>query len=201
MADTTIGGLSQGIPDKGSAIIPFSDGSTTYKTSPSGIVAASPGSVIQVVQGVKTDTQLILGTTYTDVVGLSATIKPRSSSNKILISASVYGGNSGYYGYLRLNRNGTDICMPTDVGSRTNAACSAILGLYTANGGTGYAVTCANITFLDSPNTTNLLSYKIRASSYDSTQYTRINGSYTFRDTANYDPITVSTITLSEIAG
>ena len=200
MADVTISGLSPSTPNKDTAIIPYSDGSTTYKTSPSGIVAAAPGCMIQVVQSVKTDTQLIAGASYVDVTGLSASIKPASAANKILVSACVHGGNSSYMGYIRLNRNGTDICMPTGAGSRTNAACAATLGLYAYNP-TIYAITCATVTFLDSPGTTDALSYKIRACAYDDASYTTINSSHANRDTANYDPVTVSTITLMEIAG
>ena len=199
MADVTISGLSPATPSKNTAVIPFSDGSTTYRTAASGIVAASPGTVLQVVQGVKTDTQLIGGISYVDVIGLSASIKPISASNKILVSACVHGGNSTYLGYIRLNRNDTDICMPTAVGSRTNAACSATIGSYSSN--TLYAISCANVTFLDSPGTTNVLSYKIRACAWDAGSFTMINSSYSNRDTANYDPVTVSTITLTEIAG
>ena len=198
MADTTISQLSLATPNS-LASVPFSDGTTTYKTSPSGIVAAAPGCMIQVIQSVKTDTQLIVGASYVDVTGLSASIKPASAANKILVSACVYGGNSEYLGYIRLNRNGTDICMPTGAGSRTNAACAATIGSYAST--TVYAITCATVTFLDSPGTTDVLSYKIRACAYSDISYTRINSSYANRDTVNYDPVTVSTITLMEIAG
>lgn len=200
MADVTISGLSEGLPNKNSAIIPYSDGTTTLKTSPSGIVAASPGCILQVVQSVKLDRQAINGTTYVDITGLSLSITPKSTSNKIHITASVWGGDSGYMGYLRLNRNGTDICMPTDVNSRTIAACTASLGTYSGSS-TVYSITCANINFLDSPNSISQLTYKIRGCSYDASQVLRINSSYQNRDTANYDPITVSTITAMEIAG
>ena len=54
MADVTISGLSPASPNKNSAIIPFSDGSTTYRTAPSGIVAASPGCILQVKQAIRT---------------------------------------------------------------------------------------------------------------------------------------------------
>jgi hypothetical protein len=199
MADVTIAGLSPGIPNKNTATIPFSDGSTTYKTSASGIVAAAPGCTLQVVQSVKTDTQLITGVSYVDVTGLSVSIQPRSAANKILVCACVHGGNSTYLGYVRLRRNDTDICMPTGAGDRINAACAATIGSYASN--TIYAISCANVTFLDSPNTADLVTYKIRACAWDAASFTRINSSYSNRDTSNYDPVTVSTITLMEIAG
>ncbi len=49
MADVTISGLNSASPSKDTATIPFTDGTTTYKTTPAGIVAAAPGSIIQIV--------------------------------------------------------------------------------------------------------------------------------------------------------
>ena len=95
MADTTISGLSPATPNKGSAIIPFSDGSTTYKTSPSGIVAASPGCMIQMVKSTDADyIAQIVNTagqgTNTWVPGLSATITPRSTTSTIMMHIDAY---------------------------------------------------------------------------------------------------------------
>jgi len=82
MADVTISQLSQGIPNKNSAEIPYSDGTTTLKTSPSGIVAASPGTVIQSVYG-KDNTNY-----YFPDPGNSAPINLTSSINFIKKFAS-----------------------------------------------------------------------------------------------------------------
>ena len=46
---------------------------------------ASGGGIIQVVQTVKTDDASTTSNSYTDITGLSVTITPRSTSNKILI--------------------------------------------------------------------------------------------------------------------
>jgi hypothetical protein len=87
MADVTISGLSPVSPNKNSAIIPFSDGSTTYRTAPSGIVAASPGTVIQTIclnnAGAGVHSQSISsgkGATFNTL-----TITPSFSTSKILI--------------------------------------------------------------------------------------------------------------------
>jgi hypothetical protein len=102
MADVTINQLSEGLPNKSSAIIPFSDGTTTYKTSPSGIVAASPGCILQVKQAIRT-TGLQHSTTqgWDDISGVSIDITPSSSNSKFLISWSgavsvnyAYGGST-----------------------------------------------------------------------------------------------------------
>ena len=112
MADITISGLSQGIPDKNTAIIPYSDGSTTYKTSPSAIVAASPGSVLQVVQAYKTDLwSTTTRDTWQTVPGLTVSITVKSLLNRVLVEGNITGGRSffgeggGYDAVIRLLKN------------------------------------------------------------------------------------------------
>ena len=107
MADVTISGLSEGVPNKSSAIIPYSDGSTTYKTSPSGIVAASPGCILQVVFGTSS-TQVIHTATYADVISLAMTIKGINSKVLININQHVNTGQDTGYGF-RMLRDSTVI--------------------------------------------------------------------------------------------
>ena len=95
MADVTINGLNIASPNKNSAVIPFSDGSTTYKTSPSGIVAASPGTVIQTVFG-KDTTYYVFpnpGASFAPINNTSTiNFVKRFASSKVLISISAYVG-------------------------------------------------------------------------------------------------------------
>ena len=119
MADTTISGLSQGIPNKSSAIIPYSDGTTTLRTAPSGIVAASPGSVLQIVRS--SDIYFfseLYNTVNAWVPGLSATITPKSSTSTILIDIDahvlLFANNTTkigqvIYGAYRIKKNSTEI--------------------------------------------------------------------------------------------
>jgi hypothetical protein len=102
MADVSISGLSEGIPSKNSAVIPYSDGSNTYRTAPSGIVAASPGCILQVKQAIRT-TGLQHSSTqgWDDISGVNVNITPTSSNSKFLISWSgavsvnyAYGGST-----------------------------------------------------------------------------------------------------------
>ena len=107
MADVTISGLSEGVPNKSSAIIPYSDGSTTYKTSPSGIVAASPGCILQVVFGTSS-TQVIHTATYADVISLAMTI--RGTNSKVLININQHAATGQDTGYgFRMLRDSTVI--------------------------------------------------------------------------------------------
>ena len=162
MADATINQLSEGVPNKNTAAIPYTDGTTTYKTSPSGIVAASPGSILQVVQTYKTDEQSLAAVTpntYYDVSGLSCNIIPKVSNSKILISASVYvDGATGLGVGARLLRNNNPVGNSSS-GQSTNRNFGAAW-LY------GGAFTPAVIPtqFLDSPSYTSgeSLTYKVQ---------------------------------------
>jgi hypothetical protein len=114
MADVTISGLNSASPNKDTAVIPFSDGSTTYKTSPRGIVAASPGCILQVLQGFKSDTwttQALIANGGEAIPNLGVTITPRSASSKILVSFSVTGNgtNGATQIYFKLRRGNTEV--------------------------------------------------------------------------------------------
>ena len=67
------------------------------------------GKVLQVVQVVKSDTFSSSSATLVDITGLSASITPSSSSNKILVmvSLSIGGNDSGLRLMTKLFRNST----------------------------------------------------------------------------------------------
>jgi hypothetical protein len=181
MADTTISGLSPSTPNKDTAIIPFSDGSTTYKTSPSGIVAASPGSVIQVVS-VSNIAEINIGDSPGYINNLSIT--PKFASSKILVTMGTIAhrtvGNTSDYYEINLVRNS----WPTRLSLLADAALYQSLG----NGQREFYCT----TYLDSPNTTSSVSYRgyvIRLNGTSGSSYATFNISNT------------GYITLQEIAG
>jgi hypothetical protein len=201
MADVTISGLSPAIPNKNSAIIPFSDGSTTYRTAPSGIVAASPGSILQVLQAVYDDEADVatLNKDWTDVPSLSVVIIPRSTSSKIHLRSIIHQvfsatttcnfrfmRNSTVVGVGRsgAGSNGTS---PEDVASfrsatPNNAWCNPAVG-----------------EFIDAPNTTNQITYKVMYKPYYRDARTmRWNNS--FGETGDRFRV-ISTLTIQEIAG
>ena len=80
--------------------------STTVPTS-----KQPAGSVLQVVQAVKTDTQTFNANTYSAISSLSAVITPTSTSSKILVQAVIHigtsGGNEGVGG--KLYRNSSEV--------------------------------------------------------------------------------------------
>lgn len=108
------------------------------------------GAVLQVVQG-SSSTGVINNTgTYADT-GLTATITPASSANKILIKASVpfQLGTNGGSGQLQFNivRNSTELVSNLSV---NNVSAIVQLGL------------CQMMLWLDSPSTTSATTYKIQ---------------------------------------
>lgn len=144
------------------------------------------GAVLQVVQATTTTSATSTTTTYADT-NLVATITPTSTSSKILVVVSqaveTYASNSTHMG-LRILRGAIVLFTNERVwGDNTNAA-NDLMGT-------------ASISYLDSPNSTDALTYKTQFSRAQNT-----SGSY-----GNYcavqpgGGITPSTITLMEIAG
>lgn len=190
MPDVTISQLSTGIPNKNTATIPYSDGTTTLKASPAGIVAASPGCILQVKSF--TYTSKFLTTSNNPVSAFYVDITPTSSNSTFLVSSSLTRccdswNNGPHFTYIDRHINGV----------RTQL-------YYTrANNWAGNVSDTWNNVFsipmeiLDNPNTLLPLRYVISIASLASTQ-SAINGR------ARSDESSVwgnSTITVREIAG
>ena len=154
------------------------------------------GSVLQTLQGSKTDTSAISSTSFTDI-GLSVSITPKSTSSKILVKVILFGYAGHYVGKSRVMRDSTELGRAASANNRPAEALpfsqppdldGAMMGISTE--------------ILDSPSTTSAITYKIQtACRADGTQATYINRSESDRDTTSYDPRTVSYITVMEIAG
>tara|TARA_B100000424_G_scaffold135684_1_gene102954 strand:+ start:45 stop:581 length:537 start_codon:yes stop_codon:yes gene_type:complete len=121
--------------------------------------AMTTGSVLQVVQTFKADSTSFTSnssSTYADITGMSVTITPSSSSNKVLVSfvASVSTNSSDRNNSIKLLRGSTDICKST-AGSSLNATIvdKTFDGKYIMN---------FTQTFLDSPSTTSATTYKLQ---------------------------------------
>lgn len=154
------------------------------------------GSVIQVVQGVRTTTLVIDSASYVEF--LSATITPLSASSKILISATVNGSMSANgSAFLSLFRGSSQIAIGTDANG--NPKVSFALD----NGGVvGDAEVSGGLTWLDSPNTTSSISYSVRGNrGPDSAGRLNINRSNNYPSSTTWDKNSVSSITLMEISG
>ena len=152
----------------------------------------SSGKILQVVQVTKTDTFTTTSTSFTDVTGLSASITPISTSNKVLVNASnQVGGSATSRGALKLLRGSTDIYIGDAASSRTRAT------IFTHPRG-GAHVMSSGIIFLDSPSSTSSTTYKIQAE-VESGQTLAINRSGDDTDNSGYYR-TPSSITLMEVS-
>ena len=118
-----------------------------------------PAGVSQVVQDTKLDTFTTTSTSFVTITGLSASITPRSSSNKILVVVDLKGWvQNAQHGSIQLRRDSTTIYIGDADGSRDRAT---VAGLYEHGSptnpiGTGFAM------FLDSPSTTSQITYTLR---------------------------------------
>ncbi len=173
-------------------------------TASSGIVGLTStgmpaGSIIQVKQTHKTDAFSSSGTTFTDITGLTVSITPTSSSNKILVSSSIcFGAADNGYLAVRLFRNSTALAQSSSAtGNQIN--CTFSVGVpYDAAG--AYKLYTVNYQFLDDAQDTNVHTYKYQMANfvvgtsnfYVNRPYDNTNYSYVHRGT--------STITAMEVA-
>ena len=153
------------------------------------ISTASAGTVLQVVSTTKTDIISTSSSSLVDITGMSASITPSSTSNKVLIKVmlgqtGVSVANADYR--FQLVRTSTNIGVSTG-GSIGNYTVS----MYPADSAKGEYI---GICFLDSPSTTSSTTYKLQMNTGGGTAYVG-----RFATNANFGSI--STITLMEIAG
>jgi hypothetical protein len=119
--------------------------------------AALPsGSVLQVVQTVKTDTFTTSSTSFVDITGLSATITPLSTSSKVLVCVFAQGRHTGAnVSATKLLRDSTDILLGDTAGSRTRSSKAEFTN-------TALHSVTHDLMYLDSPSTTSAVTYKIQ---------------------------------------
>ena len=160
--------------------------------------AMPAGSVLQVLQSVKTDIQSTISKTLIDITDLSVTITPTSSSSKFLIMLNVMIASSSYVASLTLLRDTTPLFLPDAAGVRPQV--SLVHNADPSVNGNSYR---SSITVLDAPATVSTLTYKVQgAGRSDATNgYLYINRSQADRNTAAFDARGASSITVMEIAG
>ena len=156
------------------------------------------GKILQVVQTVKTSRQTIQSQTLTDITGLSVTITPSSSSNKVLISYSIIAYmNAAQYWNMRLVRGSDSTIFIGDTNASATSQSRGSFGSCTTSYVDGRIVAQE---FLDSPNTTSATTYKLQAHApYSSSYIIGINSSPQL-DNYTYMSNGVSTITAMEVA-
>lgn len=159
---------------------------------------ASGGGIIQVVQTVKTDAytaSTASGSETSDITGLTASITPRSTSNKILISVSLNSGIDSNNSGVSIFRNGTRLTAATGDAASTRARQS-----FSVYGNVGDTTT-GGYMFLDSPASTSAQTYSLRIMNPSSiTRTICVNQTITDSDLARVGRYT-STIILYEVSG
>ena len=183
----------------GIAVGGLPDGIVDTDMLASGAVTAAKrgaGAILQVVNVEKTDVASTTSSSYTDISGMSASITPSSSSNKILVSVFVPQYVAPDIIHIVLcTGDGTSILQ----GSTVSGKESMTIGAYSGNNSIGeawYGTNPATIVKLHSPNTTSSVTYKLRWKINNSTGYLNRNQS----DGSQYAMRCASTITLMEIA-
>ena len=159
---------------------------------------APSGKVLQVINTVKTDTFSTTSSSFVVVTGLTATITPSSSANKILVMVALASGsNSGTNagGAFRLYRDGSEITAVNGntAGSRTSAWSQSSAPVTSP-----WYMKSNTLIYLHSPSTTSSTTYQVYARSQN--QGTFVNQAYDDSDEADRVRLS-STITLMEIAG
>jgi len=154
---------------------------------------ATPGTILQVQNSIKTDTTASAGAAAWYDTGLSVSITPSFSSSKILVNVNVTGGHSTSNTHFKILRDSTDLGLG-DAGNLRLRATFA--NLYTF--ADGNIQKTHSFELLDSPSSTSALTYKVQCRSQTGTWY--INRSV--NDTDNVDTgRTSSSITVMEIKG
>tara|TARA_Y100000361_G_scaffold114647_1_gene105179 strand:- start:395 stop:943 length:549 start_codon:yes stop_codon:yes gene_type:complete len=132
-----------------------------------GVPTGGGGGIIQVKQTVKTS---LFSTTTTgntiDVTGVSVEITPTSTSSKMFVMCSGYygNGNNDSFGHLRLANviDGTENMHMVRGDTNSNATRAAMSASLRSGGGESSNISRHfSIHYLDSPNTTNAVTYKL----------------------------------------
>ena len=178
---------------------PASDRTLKLPGDADGTIAttATAGKILQVIQTVKKDRTTIQSTTLVDIAGMSVTITPSSSSNKVLIRYCVSAFTNNQYWSMRLLRGSDSTIFIGDQNPSATSQNRGSFGSYMSSYVDGRSVTQE---LLDSPNTTSATTYKLQAHTpYASSYIIGINSSPTL-DNYTYMTNCVSTITAMEVA-
>ena len=120
--------------------------------------------IVQVKQGYKTDVFTSTSSGTHDITGLSVSITPTSSSNKILVLCDLCGHtHNGMGGSFKMKRtisgSSTIIGLADSASSRQTSSFSGTA--YTGDGGgSTFIILTANTRILDSPSTTSAITYQ-----------------------------------------
>ena len=131
---------------------------------PDGIIQAADlasgvgGKILQVVSTTKTDTTSISSSSFADITGMSVSITPASTSNKIFIIGYVCISLTDFQKRVYLKITGGNAANYIGAaGTGVEAANVAVLRV-----NTNYGQLNSPLQYLDSPNTTSAITYQVQ---------------------------------------
>jgi len=171
--------------------VQLSTANTSILNSSGRRILNQTGSILQVVQTVKTDTFSTSSTSLVQITGLTVSITPSSASNRILVLFNgMASANNGENISLQLQRNTTPIFIGDASGSRLQC----FYGANSYNGAGGFPMSAM---FLDSPATTSSITYSVYMRTSAATVF--LNRTVTDEDSVNRGR-TASSIIVMEVA-
>lgn len=172
----------------------YNDGTSSQwvATADSSTLFAS-GAILQVVSATKTDVFITSSTSFVDVTGVTLSVTPASTSNKVFVSFSLNLGilNGAGVG-VRLMRDSTPIAVGDTGLTNQKQSTTQTYGDHQTN------THNVSMEFLDSPSTTSTTVYTLQV--YTSGGAVYVNRSYGDEPQA-YQGRTASTITAMEVVG
>ena len=157
------------------------------------------GNILQVVNVFSNTHMTSTSTSFVDLTGITATITPASSSNKILIVCNIALSKEDNHSFLGIMlRNGSVISGSGGVieSGHTNQEAGIWWNIRNSNHDTSPSV----IHYLDSPATTSAVTYKAQGKTTNAPQAFSLNKTNGGENQLYASP-TFSSITLWEVAG
>ena len=157
-------------------------------------VAAASGGLLQCKQAVLTTTTSVSGNSgvWSAISGMSVSITPAATANKVLVMAEVRVGNTdGYTTAIRLKRDSTAIYVTTD--PQASQAVGSVQSLPNSTA----AVANYTLMFLDNPASTSAIAYSVDW--FGETGHTAYVNRHTSDSDVAYRSRSVSSITAMEI--
>ena len=156
---------------------------------------SSTGKILQVVQTTKTDTTSTTSSSWSDISGMSLSITPASSSNKVFIETRFKAVSSDVMYVSLTTGDGTPVIQATGSGY-TEMPSLMIYAGGNSSGESWYNGAFDTVCKLHEPNTTNAVTYKLRWRINSGTGYLNRNMDMG----AQYNVAVASTITAFEVA-
>ena len=173
-----------------------------------GVPTNGGGGIIQIQQTAKTDTWAGDSANnypaFEEVTGLNVSITPKFSSSKLLVTASI-SCNTQYWQILGqlwrgiggASRSVLDAATGDAAGNRPRITFAE---LSSTGGVDSYNMYSPTVNFLDSPNSTQTVSYSIALRGYSASYNVYVNRNHDDRDQTDYYGRQISTITVMEVS-